>query len=33
MASFFYKVKNVDNKVEQGSIDAVSLTDAAMKLE
>ena len=33
MASFFYKVKNVDSKIEQGYIDAVSLTDAALKLE
>lgn len=33
MASFFYKVKNLDNKIEQGTISAFSLTDAAMKLE
>ncbi|MBQ8887326.1 MAG: type II secretion system F family protein [Candidatus Gastranaerophilales bacterium] len=33
MANFFFKVKNADNKIEQGSINAVSLTDAAVKLE
>lgn len=33
MAKFFYKVKNSDNKIEQGSIEAVSFTEVASKLE
>lgn len=33
MAKFFYKVKNSENKIEQGSIDAINFTDAAAKLE
>lgn len=33
MTSFSYKVKNQNGAIEQGSIDAVNLTDAAIKLE
>lgn len=33
MANFYYKVKNTNNKIEEGYINAVSLTDAAVKLE
>lgn len=33
MAKFFYKVKNSENKIEQGSIEAINFTDAAAKLE
>jgi type II secretory pathway component PulF len=33
MASFFYKVKNKDSKIEQGIIKAVSFAEAASKLE
>lgn len=33
MSNFFYKVKNHNNEIVQGNIDALSLSDAAIKLE
>ena len=33
MASFSYKVKNSNGAIEQGNIEAINLTDAAIKLE
>ena len=33
MANFSYKVKNSNGAIEQGNIDAINITDAAIKLE
>lgn len=33
MTKFYYKVKNFENKIEQGSIEAINFTEAAARLE
>ena len=33
MARFFYRVKNKQNKISQGYINASSISEAALKLE